>query len=407
MQVICKIRNLNNANYPELNIRKLYQVVFLQGELNRFEIFTALVLGAKNTNHGRMQLKNDFNVEVSFSVYGNRDVNPINVPISFTDLTNDFLKEPHGWRAVWGKESKIVEQHNEFNIEYEAAFGAGYLCEELLDNDFILIKDKDNPKLEQRSLAFRAQISNSGNSNYYRVVNNRLAINTELPPGIEVFCWTKTVITVPNQIENYLKYSIELSADSKFNCYDTSIYFIPPSGFKVDKERLTVINKGELDNIENLSNPLQLLDINLDKYFTVWIKDLSISDRSIYRAVAKELQKNFDAENTKVERIDFSIPISNYVNPILIQFLSGLLVSLFFAYGLDQTRLMNYRTLFFLYQWISPDINFLFTFGAITWAVFIKLIIGSVKEDKKSFWARRVGSKIGLKCFIGFAVLSC
>lgn len=386
MNIRCKISNQNTTVYPEIVIRKLYQVLFWEADLKTFHIYSALVFGA-NTKDGsnntiRKTLLKNYDIKISFSVSESQsgENNPV---INHYSKEKAIITEFDVFKPVWGTDSKILQSSDEYNLKYNELFKPSIETQKAVNSNYIFLKDPKKNDLETNTIC--KLMANEADP--LETMSFRVKIGEdELDPHIELLTLTQTTISFKKKQGDNLNFTLEFEDEQKFDCKDSSMYFILPVGYDSPEKNL-LIEMGSGANPKNLvDNAYQSLKTDRDKYLNEWI-DKRIEERKYYRVIEDSLKK-FDHN---VKKINSSFKIESLVNPILKQFIFGLIISIFFAYGLDQTRLMNFRSLFFRHYIFPPDLNFTLTFGLLTLSCLFKINIGYTKENEFSYYARTIG----------------
>lgn len=378
MKFTCKISNENNPNYPIITLRKFYQVIFLEKDFKTLKIYTGVVVGSENQTQ-RNLLKKNFGLKIEFECKDYND-NSIKIIANHYNKKKSFESDSNAWKAVWGNETELLSNQTDLKTKYDLNYTADDMKNVPANNkNYILIKDNKSTDSNLTSISKIIEINNLSNSTEYKII-----CNEDLLPNIELANFTFTEIRFVEKIPEHYNYFIEFNKDNSFKAIDNSIYFILPDGYdsKGKEANLFLIDKVEHDPIPN---PFQILETDPNKYIQEWI-DNGIEERTYYR-VYNDSFKTFDSTK-KVHKFHFNFRISNSINPLLKQLLYGFLLSLFYSYNLDQTRLIYFKALYWKNELIPADINFILMFTPLFFAILFKVNLGSIRENIFSKYSR-------------------
>lgn len=385
MFVTCKITNKTSSDFPKITFRKFYQVIFWEKDFKTLNIYTNSVIGSEKDNK-RVDIDARFNIEFSFSCKDGQNNNNI----AFTTQSinkNSFLNSDiNAWQAVWGDNTKVVESNDDFNEKYKALFSQEKNITTDAVKKFLYIKNSTKNELKSDTIASIIEPTCEDANNLYRI-NPAAAIHS----NCEIVNLTLTTIKFTERQSIHLNYFLEFDESQQFDFLDNSIYFILPDGFDAKGKNASIYLKKNTDPFEK-DNPFQTLDPDSKRYVQEWINK-GIEERKYYRIYKPDF-KSFNA-NQEYHKLHFNFRITSTVNPVISQLLYGFLIALFFTYGLDQTRLMNYRSLFAFYNIIPPGVNFFVTFALLFTSVLFKISIG-----------RNFEKPISTKCRVGAMTLS-
>lgn len=397
MGLICKIHNRCATDYSQIFVRKFYQVIFIEKDLKTLNIYSAIVIGSEENNNRKILTKNSFGLDLTYSFIDEADSKISFTKIKHSNKSNSFSDDINAWKRVWGNNTMLLADPDKLRAKFNEHFESTDMPEALGNkNEFILISDDTFTK-ENDTLAKIITNLNSDNATY-SIIND-----TDISKGIEIVNFAKTEITLPTQISSVFDFQLEFERQQKYQLNDFSLYFVLPEGYGLgDKEAFTF--KNDTTNTKSkLIEPFETLGNNIASYIQEWINE-GIEDRTYFRLYNPEKLKKF---NTQLDfyKIQIRTEIKSIINPIINQLLYGFIIALFFTYGLDQTRLMNFRELYWNYNAIPPDLNFIVTFGLVFISILFKISIGKKKEKNAIYIVRILGviSAIAwLSCFYWF-----
>jgi len=147
MNITCKILNGNSSNYETVVINKFYQVVFWIDDFKEFHVYTGIVLGIEPRDGCKCYIDTDFDVMLKFNAIL-EDGTPVPIEnISVQNISTKYTTETSPWQAVWGKDSKIVETHDELNQFYKIVTNIDVNFTYDLDNKFIYLTEEGNKSI--------------------------------------------------------------------------------------------------------------------------------------------------------------------------------------------------------------------------------------------------------------------
>lgn len=355
MKLGCQI-STNTSGKPEdkIELKKFYQVIFLNKENNSICIYTGFVV-------------EKIDLVINFSSTESN-------LITHRDITNKFCNEKNGWVSVWGEQGKIIDVENFkssvplFITEEDKNY---LLVNNLHNNDLILISD--NTKVFE-SLALKTELDqNPTNGNGFYSVNSkhRSKLNK-----VDFINWAKTEIVLPQTKLDWrrLEYNVAFSneKDIRFVSDDFKIYFVLPEHYEIvsetGKSEQHFWKKNDKPEIEK--NSFFKMKTDPSKYFEEWREEQNIEYRNYYKTTGFSALK----ETNKETRFEFEISskrikqTSNWIMTIL--------VSLLIAFGLDHSRMSkpDVKSLFIIW----PEILYLISVLLI---VIAKLCLNNVSSN--------------------------
>ncbi len=406
MKLFCKIstttEKLRHTEVDGIELKKFYQVIFLNKEENKINIYTGLLV-------------KEADILISFANTESSE------DIDFIDITDDFCAQEEAWKAVWGEEGQIINAMNAQNIlidchEKDKEF---INKKSLDDNELILIHDKSK---EFRSIALKTKCTTAqqNNDNFYRVKSEHI----EKLQTIDFINWTKTVISFKSKVDwSSFEYTFSFSDPKKlkFISDDFKVYFILPEHYEIisesgrstqqfwpeeSKKSSPKDNQSTLEKIESTEdsskiedlkepnvevekNALQEMKTDPDKYFKEW-KDgnaeselnsgsegENIEYRNYYKSSSFSVLKRTNKE-TKFEFKITSRKIKRASGWIL-----TIIVSILIAFGLDHSRMSNPTINNF--SILLPVIDYLFIiFAAVVTKICLQYTTDrKIEENKK------------------------
>jgi hypothetical protein len=373
MFVTCKIKNLNHSDYQIVTFRKFYQVIFWETDLRTLKIYTNTVIGCEDPIGIRKVIYPNFDIEISFRCTDEKDCKLSKFKITNVDKSGFLISDINALQAVWGNETKIVLCNDEFSAYYRQLFNKESNLTDNPNNNYLFIKDSNINDTESNTIAKITKNTNEESNKKFRINSKEM-----LHENVEIVNLTLTTIVFNEKQTTLLNYLIEFDSSQKFTTKDNSFYFVLPDNFDTRGTGASIYLKGKNEPTE-IQNTFQSLDPNSKNYVQEWI-DNGIEERKYYRVNNTEHFKEF-SEARNYHKLHFNFRIYDTVNPIIKQLINGLFISLFFAYNLDQTRLIYFRKLYWQYDIIPPDINFLITFLPLFFSILYKFSLGSVKEN--------------------------
>lgn len=391
MYVTCKIKNLNESGYPVITFRKFYQVFFWEKDFKTLNIYTNAVLGSEEYGQRKI-LNNSFNLEYSFCCNDDQNNNVLLFDTKSIDKSSFLFSDPNAWKTVWGEDTTVIKSNDDFNHAYEALFKIKSNLASNAVDQYLLIKNPAKTDLISNTIG---KIVNSIPDDLF----NRFRINPpeEIFRYIEIVNLTLTTIIFTERQSTLLNYLIEFEESQKFTFNDNSIYFVLPDSFDIKDSNASIYNKQDSDPKEQDDNSFQKLDPDSKKYVREWINK-GIEERKYWR-IKNTKFKSFDYTE-KYHKLHFNFRIISSINPVIRQLIVGFLISLFFTYGLDQTRLLNYRDLFGFYNIIPPGVNFFITYSLLFIAILFKISLGNNFERKPAAISRIIAITFSILWFV-------
>lgn len=334
-QVEDKTSTSDDKNFEISELKKFYQVVFLNKDDNKVIIYTGVVVPEPGLVIS-FQEKNQANIE-------------------HTCITNDFCKDTNGWTSVWGKEGLEIHSDN-FDPLMKEHFNSvshkkdiAYLNSLSLFDELILIHDD---REGFKSLAVKTHHRKPNKShNHYDISFD----HSSKMKNVDYVNWTKSEIHLKDDTDwKLINYGFKFSKFSnvRFSSNDFKIYFVLPEHYEISNETSRFGLKFWDDDKTEDRNAFQDMKTDASKYFDDWKTSQGIEYRNYYKAAGlrnvsetyREAFFEYRISSKKIKRA------SNWILTII--------TSLLIAYGLDHTRMTsdNIKPLFFLF----PILEYIF-----------------------------------------------
>lgn len=386
MEIELKI-NLSDTATP--NVQKFYQVLFWEKKC--IIIYSGIVISPENN-----KISPNFNLVLDYNTSDKSD------KIEIVDLTDKFLTEENGWKAVWGENGLFISEHslvqqrltngNNYKIDYEEFNkfinqpGNG-----INQSKYIIIHSDQSSDGSYKCLAKGINLNN----------NNKISQNdSNLPNYLNLVNFHKVIIPINEQSLNDLTLEYKISKERDFKVSNFSFYFILPLDHDlVSRSKLEYSSQGVINN--PVENPFSgITQKNRNKYFKEWIEELNILKRNyFYLARENEIKSH-------IGELKFTLEISNTFKPIYYQIVWALILSIIVAYGMDFTRLGVLRDYFFYF----PEINYFIVFIPLVIIVSRNIInfsqgknseiFDSPKRKNLAYWAVIISGLWFLSIFV-------
>ncbi len=390
MRLTLEIVNANKHSYPVITVRKLYCVVFWENDLKTLYIYNAIVVGARDKQDSRkkVKLKQDYSIQIKTKLESDKKYD-----FKHFNKNSTFKNEIVPWKAVWGEKTDVLNNSNEFRAAYIDVFQKEYTEDVIVSSNYLLVQDiSDATQAPTIAKIIDARdISKNDSSLEYRVQPE----DNNLLDSIELINFSVVEVKAKEKFDK-LEFAIAFDDFSCLECLDNSIYFIMPYSYTA-KNMYAEISKDDNAKESFKDNPFQSLETNSAKYIKEWIEK-GIEERHYYRPEDGKF-KLVKLED-KVKDLKFHFGIQNEIHPIVNNVLFAFLLSMFFAYGLDATRLSTIKEAFPINTIILPEIHFIAIFITLSLTLFYKVSLGAIKENPYARLTRLGGLVFSLLWFI-------
>ena len=364
MELVCNITNVNGNSFPNLEFRKLRQVIFFGENRKTINIYsTIIVAGNGDVSDAPQsiisQLNQDFKMKIEFCIVDD------NIKIKnqeSREFINSFYAEIDKIKPIWGKDCKIIDKQTEIARHLE-----NRLDSREINNTLTAIGEKKYFSIDSELLACPGDIEKDENKNCV------IKVQSPLHEGVDCIACFKTTIFLSQKMPPKTKVSMRLNLPAQDNVQLSyiSIYICPPEGYHLNNDsRVKAYVKGKQDS-ENADEFNNLSEVAPKEsiYYKEWIKKEHIMSRAVYRLNREKLFKNQDGriKNCRNISIEFHMsPVTEKGSP---QFVLGALFSAAVTYGIDSGRLLLATKGFISY--IPNDFQWLL-FCFITFWTFIR-----------------------------------
>lgn len=362
IQVELLIRNNDNYSFPEIIMRKFFNMIFISGNGKEMNIYTALAFNKKdsndvnsiNSNNKNKRTDNnkkdntlvsglddnDCSIKFKYSVKNsNFSENDNNVvKISYENLTDSLFIQHKTLEKVWatGDEksaNKYEDQkelmnaiNKEFTVNNNGAVSA---------NDGVLYFSQPKKPWHTCFLSKGKNFSVNNDGKY-------VELKTDLAhtKGLESLYWIRTKMVFPKRIvDSELSFTIKFEG-SEFHTPDFSWYIAPPEGYVVDVNNATV--KYETDDTENESkerlNALMPVSDETTVPFNEWVHEEEIENRNKFRFIKGDVVECKESNwLTDRKTLKMKIKLINPSQTEIKQFIFGLVLAFFLTVCFDKS----------------------------------------------------------------------
>lgn len=393
MKITCSIQNNSGGSHDKLLIRKFFQIVFIENELDKVTIYTAIVLGDGTGDSPFSKLDAQF--EVGFS-FGSEDST-----ITHEDITSKFLEQPDRIRSVWGKDCDLLKtQRDKSDILKQVLPDTESVDNKYISNDdYLYIEQKKDARIDSllKSIAHKgcfatdaSQFSIKADSNFH--------------VGVETVNWIKTSVKFKKNLKQDDLMEYDFFFDPKIALIpDFTFYISPPTNCIVDADSATVTYQKTDETTKTESNLISPVARAEQCYFNEWKKYHYIGSKKMSRLVIKNFTNPY--EPATLRKIDMKFNIINRNASANIQFIIGILLSAFIALGTDFTRLEKISDGFVLVDVFPLEIQWTVACVLPFFTILIANIHIGSKEMLPLKCLRRVGQFLFLAWFVFAFVL--
>ncbi len=349
MQIRCVIQNTNSLSFPNLQIKKLRQVIFWDNNKEGLTIYTALLVGGNGnandlTDNIVSQLSEGFKLVVTFEVTDNE------VEIDNVDsecLNKDFFKEIDKVRSsqLWGEGCREITRQGELSQILKKILVQDTIEDskiQISDDKYLLVAENTE---DYKIVACEGEVRklNDGNIGY------SITSRKDLHRGVDCITWVRTSISFKGKLSTKEKIclSLELSSEgnSRHSLSYISMYFCPPEGYHIsDDSEVNLLMKGG-QGTEDKKNNLMTVTHNETLYYKDWIDKHHIDRRSLYRLNKEKLFSNIKAPY-ECEAISVSFTCVPNTEKGSTQFVLGAILSAAITFGVDSGRLGEVKNCF-------------------------------------------------------------
>jgi len=375
VEISCKIKN-GNGLYDRIFIRKFYQVIFLNDDLQSLDIYTAIVAsGGKRDQNDCNYVTNQFNLEVDICLTDNelkvKDSHAVCVAEKFTN-------EPIPIRKVWGEGCrKISTNQNEFRDAFNEIFNPTITFEEVPKSKYtpsLLIRDPEKEKddTEYNSMAYILNIEESGfrlrksdeGANYtYNITCSAFPDEENALAKYELLTWTKVTFLLSDKKisdkDNPFSYTLDMLDRREFDYFfhDVKTYFVMPNKYEAETtEAKLSTEKGDAENRNNEDGDwLRPFDPSIrPAFFSEWVREKSIESKKYY-ALTLQSSENIGT----YEKVSINFPIASRYFDRISELVKGIVITAVFAFGIDATRISEVSRFFPFNNHVPADIVWL------------------------------------------------
>lgn len=362
--VTLKISNVNNSDYPTINLRKFFNMVFVDHKGKKFHIYTATVFGGaervnlkkqeehKNPPKPKAKRASRCSLQFEYVIQDNHGHNAQNHVVSAKceDLTKEFLSTQGEMpnrseiEHVWGDVTTLGEQ-----VDLKNALRTLYSDQ---------YKDEDDANLELPDMAkggpFLKIMGNNEEASHQFIAcpgqfsigktENRYTLTASEVVGVEAINWVMTTIELdcdilkPRNIsDRKVDFVVQFAQNGTFYTPDFTWYFAPPPNYVVEDMTLVDIGKGK-----NLPNKVMPVADRTTVRFAEWLKE-GILERKKSRVLMSEFI-TADPYILNGNPVKVNLSFNNPGKHGNSQFLVGLIVSHLLGFCSDIDRLSEYTT---------------------------------------------------------------
>jgi len=342
MQLTFDISSGCKKAYNNISISRLNQVVFIGENFDELVVYTGMVCAGTPKDSADIKVnKNSFCVELSFFV-AESDVDIIS-DVKFECVLSDFAKELEPIKKALGPHCSKPSTGDSLNDAYNSIYN-----EDMVDNEnhkeFFIIRSPGLALPNTQTIAYIQNITDfEDGSNKYQIIPNRT-----LPKNINLLTWVRTTIRLSKGIKDF---SYKLQKEGNIDVLHFTSYYVLPQNHNADSPNLICKYIGE-DEKEGLSkNPLQPCKVDHSAYFSEWRKK-KIAHKTYYRLLLPDTGKNISSFEYFVISFDF---ISQNLRG-LGDLVKGVLITLYFSFGMNASRFYEIPGLFAFGTSFSPEI---------------------------------------------------
>ena len=338
-EIVLKIRNKANEDYPEILLRKFFYMAFLNERECSVDVFIASVFGGvheveKNGPKGGKLPVSNYRISKDCSLEFQFSSNNIIERTGIEDLTTSFCNQTDWIEKVWGKPKELGSQ-KDIHEALENLYGNNYenISIDINQKYYCFLDEKNN---KNSFIATPGKVEGKTNAYSLRIAKENM-IN-----GLEAINWVKTTIKLKDSFRNNLrnkrlKFSIVL--EGTFYTPDFTWYFAPPIG--------TIVSDGEYKYEPKDATKAHVIDKNkihsvaddTTVRFEEWDDEKIIERKKVRTTGPKEAaSENLLALSNTTLNVSFTIKTDPEVHSNM-QFLMGIVVAFLISLSADKTRI--------------------------------------------------------------------
>lgn len=368
MELKCSVENINGTCFPNLELKKLRQVIFLSENRKEIKIYSTMIIAGNNESCDEdkpivSRLDDSLKLRVGFSVTEDND-NAKPKKQKHEEFINTFYKEIDKIQPIWGNDCKEIRDQEEVENQLKRILGDdGSIINKstAIDKNYCVIEDNDHKDV---ILAYPGEIKTEDDAYI-------IGLNRALNEGMDCIVCVKTTIFLSQRMSPKAKINMRFCLPNNVILSYISIYICPPEGYHLgnDSKVNAWLNEARINDNDDQFNNLSEVAPKENIYYREWIKNEHIMSRTIYRLSREKLFRN---QGRRVKNCR-EITIEFHMNPVMEksspQFVLGALFSAAVTYGVDSGRLSAVSKGFVPY--IPEDLQWLLFCFIVFW-VFIR-----------------------------------
>lgn len=396
MKIYCLIKNINDASFSHIIIKKFRQVMFVNESLNEIQIYTAFLGGAIDEAGKPIQLGESFTLNVEF---GFNDETIKIQSIKTDNLISDFFDEIDKIKKIWGEHCKELKTQSEIEKALKECLSDERINSEEIEitsHKYLLAQKTSN---DSPIVACSGDISEINGKLGYQITTGNKRV---LHKGVDVLIWARTTLNLSGKLSP--KESVEIEYEfpgegkSSLDVEYLSIYMCPPDGYHIlDNSTVNFLLDDKSEN-DDINNNLVKVVHNPEIYYREWAENHNIENRKVYRLNKEKIFKSKQNE-LKCEKLVISFTIAPDTEKGSLQFVAGAVFSAAITYGIDAGRLSEIKKCF--WPIIPADIQWVMT-CMISFYSFVKWC--SRKSKVKSEIADKIAKVF---YYLGIGVVIC
>ena len=388
MEISLTLTHKNLNQYETVVVRKLYQVLFLSNDLKTLDLYSCLIVGARNRLTAAPKTGTDLEIGFSVSIDS-----PSPLTIEKEERLSEFRKNSSPWTLMWGTPSIIPIKNSQpgtgiysralsevgaTSREREVAKRFGF--EQLFEGD-TLDKDRANRFFEacakQEAIILRGDVDeqavideaiknfcicvpavesdNDGRENHLSCTISRPAETANDLPGVDVISWRRFTFSNIDWKSNLSGRKLAIKwafpnrgtpqdrADEStiFRFDDVKLYVVMPPDWMPIEEGATIDSSivGPADIVPQRKNPLDKMVRDDRLYFDEWKSRFGIGDCTVFRLRGKPLDLINDVPYREI-KFETELQLTPFTRS---EFFAGLMIPVIVAFGLDGHRLTHFR----------------------------------------------------------------
>lgn len=340
MELKCSIKNVNGESFPNLEFKKLRQVVFFGENRKEISVYTTMIIAGSKERIDEnkpivSQLNDNFKLKIEFSI--------VDDSIGIKKQENEeyidvFYEEIDKIQAIWGNGCKKIEKQEDVGKQLKIILNSEDINTDLTTigkKEYFCIEDNTNE--DDLILACPGKIEKDSNSGYV------IQLEQPVHRGVDCIVCVKTTILLSQKMPPRVMVNVQLDLPHTGNVTLSyiSVYICPAEGYHLgndSKVKANLDNSHDNDSADEYNN-LSEVAPRESTYYKEWVKKEHIMSRIIYRLNKEKLFNNQGKRIKNCRGIDIEFhmgPITEKGSP---QFVLGALFSAAVTYGVDQGRL--------------------------------------------------------------------